>query len=68
MPVCLSAPHPVATTFKSWRPDGLRGSSSFVSTGLAVAMMPEDEMLVRVIDHALTECFRHHKKWRRPRS
>jgi len=31
-------------------------------------MMPEDEVLVRVIDHALTECFRHNKKWRRPRS
>ena len=27
-----------------------------------VAMMPEDEVLVRVIDHALTECFRYDKK------
>jgi hypothetical protein len=33
-----------------------------------VAMMPEDEVLVRVIDHALTECFRSDKKWQREKA
>jgi hypothetical protein len=32
---------------------------------VGVAMMPEDEVLVRVIDYALTEFLRSDKKWQR---
>jgi hypothetical protein len=33
-----------------------------------IHMMPEDQVLARVIDHALTECFRSDEKWRREKA
>jgi hypothetical protein len=41
---------------------------SYVDWASGLAMMPDDEVLVRTIDHALSEYFRNDKAWQRDRA
>lgn len=40
---------------------------TYVDWASGLAMMPDDEVLVRTIDHALTEYFRNDKAWQKDR-
>jgi hypothetical protein len=41
---------------------------SYVDWASGLAMMPDDEVLVRTVDHALTEYFRTDKAWQKDRA
>jgi hypothetical protein len=41
---------------------------SYVSWASGVAMMPDDEALIRTIDHALSEYFKNDKAWQKERA
>ena len=45
-----------------------RELKQYVDWASGVAMMPDDEVLIRVLDHALTECFRADKAWQRDKA
>lgn len=40
---------------------------SYLDWASSLAMMPDDEVLVRTIDHALTEYFKNDKAWQKDR-
>lgn len=40
----------------------------YIDWASGVAMMAEDEVLIRVMDHALLECFRSDKKWQKDKA
>jgi hypothetical protein len=43
---------------------GCAGARAYTDGASGVPMMPEDRVLVRMIDHALIVCFRSDQKWR----
>ncbi len=40
----------------------------YIDWASGIAMMPDDEVLIRVMDHALAECFRSDRRWQKEKA